>query len=108
MPSAALEGMRRRRSRLRAAPTLLHHIAYLQGHAVLIDLLAACPSLSKEERNSFLLNDLGISPADVTDVFMVPSTQRGTALPPLRNCRWGSPVLPLIPCLWVVAGGLFV
>jgi hypothetical protein len=58
-----------------AAPTPLHHIAYLQGHAVLIDLRAARPNLSKEERNSFLLNDLGISPADVADVFMVPSTQ---------------------------------
>jgi hypothetical protein len=57
-----------------AAPTPLHHIAYLQGHAVLIDLRAARPNLSKEERNSFLLNDLGIIPADVTDVFMVPST----------------------------------
>jgi hypothetical protein len=58
-----------------AAPTSLHHIAYLQGHAVLIDLQAARPNLSKEERNSFLLKDLGINPADVTDVFMVLSTQ---------------------------------
>ncbi len=58
-----------------AAPTPLHLIAYLQGHAVLIDLRAARPNLSKEERNSFLLRDLGINPVDVTDVFMVPSTQ---------------------------------
>ena len=58
-----------------AAPTPLHHIAYLQGHAVLIDLRAARPNLTKEERNSFLLLDLGISPTDVTDVFMVPATQ---------------------------------
>jgi hypothetical protein len=58
-----------------AAPTPLHHIAYLQGHAVLIDLRSVRPSVSKEERNAFLLQDLGLSVADVTDVFMVPSTQ---------------------------------
>jgi hypothetical protein len=58
------------------APTPLYHIiAYLQGHAVIIDLRAARPNLSREERNSFLLRDLGINPADITDVFMVPSTQ---------------------------------
>jgi hypothetical protein len=56
-------------------PHPLHHIAYLQGHAVLIDLRAACPDLSKEEQNRFLLKDHGINPADVTDVFMVLSTQ---------------------------------
>jgi hypothetical protein len=51
-----------------AAPTPLHHITYLQGHAVLIDLRAARPNLSKEEHNSFLLRDLGVNPADVTDL----------------------------------------
>jgi hypothetical protein len=58
-----------------AAPTPLHHVAYLQGFAVLIDLRAVKPNLSKEERNQFLLQDLAVDIATVTDVFMVPSTQ---------------------------------
>jgi hypothetical protein len=91
-----------------AAPTPLHHIAYLQGHAVLIDLRAARPNLSKEERNSFLLNDLGVSPADVTDVFMVPSTQllrvgfhaEGPCLAALAKLQVGVP--------WAAADGALV
>ncbi len=58
-----------------AAPTPLHHVAYLQGFAVLIDLRAVRPNISKEERNQFLLQDLAVDIATVTDVFMVPSTQ---------------------------------
>jgi hypothetical protein len=89
-------------------PTPLHHIAYLQVNAVLIDLRAAHPNLSKEERNSFLLNDLGISPADVTDVFMVPSTQllrvgfhaEGPCLAALAKLQVGVP--------WAAAEGALV
>jgi hypothetical protein len=58
-----------------AAPTPLHHVAYLQGFAVLIDLRAVKPNLTKEERNQFLLQDLAVDIATVTDMFMVPSTQ---------------------------------
>jgi hypothetical protein len=58
-----------------AALTPLHHVAYLQGFAVLIDLRDVRPNISKKERNQFLLQDLGINIATVTDVFMVPSTQ---------------------------------
>jgi hypothetical protein len=58
-----------------AAPTPLHHVAYLQGFAVLIDLRAVRPGLTKEDRNQFLLQDLAVDIATVTDVFMVPSTQ---------------------------------
>jgi hypothetical protein len=39
-----------------AAPTPLHHVTYLQGFAVLIDLRAVKPNLSKEERNQFAAN----------------------------------------------------
>jgi hypothetical protein len=58
-----------------AAPTPLHHVAYLQGFAVLIDLRAVRPGLTKEDRNQFLLQDLAVDIATVTDVFMVTSTQ---------------------------------
>jgi hypothetical protein len=34
-------------------PTSLHHVAYLQGCAVLIDLCSVKPDLTKEERNQF-------------------------------------------------------
>jgi hypothetical protein len=57
-----------------AAPTPLHHVAYLQGFAYLIDLRAVRPNLTKEERNQFLLQDLAVDEATIIDVFMVPST----------------------------------
>jgi hypothetical protein len=41
----------------------------------LVGLHSVRPSLSKEERNQFLLQDLVIDIATVTDGFMVPSTQ---------------------------------
>jgi hypothetical protein len=43
-----------------AALTPLHHNAYMWGYAVLINFRAAHPNLSKKERNSFLLLDLGV------------------------------------------------
>jgi hypothetical protein len=89
-------------------PILLHHITYLQGHAVLIDLQVACPNLSKQEHNSFLLHDRGINPANVTDVFMVPSTQLlcvifqadGPCLAALASLQAGIP--------WAAAEGALV
>jgi hypothetical protein len=57
-------------------PTHLHHISYLQGHPILIDLHPVPPSwphwIIKE---CFFLQDLGPNLADVTDVFMVLSMQ---------------------------------
>jgi hypothetical protein len=58
-----------------AAPTPLHHVAYLQGFAVLVNLQVIKPNLSKEERNKFLLQDLAVDIATITNVFMDPSTQ---------------------------------
>ncbi len=58
-----------------AAPTLLHHIAYLQGLVVLIDLRSVKPKLSKEERHQFLLQHLVVDITTVTDVFPLLSTQ---------------------------------
>ncbi len=43
---------------LAAALTPLHHITYLQGSGVLIDLHSVKPILSKKERNQFLPQDL--------------------------------------------------
>jgi hypothetical protein len=57
------------------APTPLHHVAYLQGFTVLIDLRAVRPNLTKEEKNQLLLKDLAVDIASITDVFMVPTTQ---------------------------------
>jgi hypothetical protein len=53
----------------------LHHVAQFQGHSVLIDLKAVKPTATKEERFSFLLKDLAVSPADVSEVYVVPTTQ---------------------------------
>jgi hypothetical protein len=55
-----------------AAFTPLHH---LQGFAVLIGHRSVRPNLSKEERNQFLLQDLTVDIATVTDELMIPSTQ---------------------------------
>jgi hypothetical protein len=55
-----------------AAPASLHHLAYLQGFAILINLHSIMPNLSKEERNQFLLQNLTMDIATVIDVFMVP------------------------------------
>jgi hypothetical protein len=64
------------------APTPLHHVAYLQGFTILIDLQAVRPNLTKEERNQFLLKDLAVDIVTITDVFMVPSTQLYGQPPP--------------------------
>ncbi len=56
-------------------PSLLFFlIAHLQGHAVLIDLRTVGHGLNKE-RTVFLLQDLGLNVADVTDILTVLSTQ---------------------------------
>jgi hypothetical protein len=89
-------------------PIPLHHITYLQGHAVLIDLQVACPNLSKQEHNLFFLRDLGINPANVTDIFMVPYTQLlhvrihadGPCLAALAKLQVGVP--------WAAAEGVLV
>ncbi len=83
-------------------------------------LRAAHPNLSKKERNSFLLLDLGVNPADVTDVFMVPSTQllrigfhAGLCLTALAKLQSGvpwtaaDPGVYVIPCRLLVPGPNF-
>jgi hypothetical protein len=52
----------------------LHHVAWLQRNAVFIDLRAVKPSVTKPERNAFLLTDLGLSVPDVIDIFTEPSS----------------------------------
>jgi hypothetical protein len=60
---------------LLAALTPFPHITYLQEHCVLIPLSSVCPDLTNEERNVFLLQDLGLNVTNVTGFFMVSSTQ---------------------------------
>ena len=52
-----------------------HHLPHLQGWALLIDLKAVLPTSSKDQRNSFVLNDLGLTVHDVVRAFVIPTSQ---------------------------------
>ncbi len=94
-----------------AAPTLLHHVAYLQGFAVLIDLHSVRPDLTNKERNQFFLQDLAVNITTVTNIFIMPSTQLfalvfslpSPARQPWTSSKLPSPGLPLGSAgLWLV------
>src|SRR5450830_1080796 len=53
----------------------LHHLPGVHDRAVFIDLRAVRPNVSRDERNNFLVTDLGLHVPDVTDIFYEPSTQ---------------------------------
>jgi hypothetical protein len=56
-----------------AAKVLL--ASHIHLHVVLVDLRSVRPGLSKEERKIFVLQDLSLNVADITDVSMGQSTQ---------------------------------
>jgi hypothetical protein len=53
----------------------LHHLPGVHDRAVFIDLRAVRPNVSRDERNVFLTDDLGLQVPDVTDIFNEPSSQ---------------------------------
>jgi hypothetical protein len=104
--AAAHSGAAQEDHLLTAALTPLHHITYLQGSAVLINLQPTKPNLPKKERNQFLLQDLAVDSTTVTTVFIVPSTQllhvRFVPTDPYRahldQLQTGILSLPLVGC----------
>ncbi len=52
----------------------LHHLPLLEVNALFIDLRAAKPDVTHDERNAFLVDDLKLKVDEVVDIFNVPST----------------------------------
>jgi hypothetical protein len=53
----------------------LHHVPALSANAVFIDLRVVKPSVTKEERNVFLLKDLRVSVDEVSEIWPEPESQ---------------------------------
>ena len=53
----------------------LHHVPALSANAVFIDLRVVKPSVTTEERNDFLLEDLRVSVDEVSEIWPEPESQ---------------------------------
>ena len=53
----------------------LHHVPALSANAVFIDLRVVKPSVTTDERNDFLLEDLRVSVDEVSEIWPEPESQ---------------------------------